>query len=251
MTVAVLIGYRYGITLWDWIQLLIVPAAIAGGRIWFNEQQREREQRIANERAQDEALQAYLDQMSDLLTTPSKDLPTLYERPGGTSGSVARARTLTVLPRLDGDRKARVLQFLYEAGLIIRPRTLLKLNMADLSRASLSNAQLMSADLSWAHLSEANLSEANLGGADLSGADLSGADLSYARLFMTDLRSADLGGADLTGAFKEGAHVPTKLVTAAELKRQTELLQGATMPDGQKYEDWLENRGRGEDRDNE
>jgi hypothetical protein len=26
----VAIGYPYGITLWDWVQLLIVPAAIAG-----------------------------------------------------------------------------------------------------------------------------------------------------------------------------------------------------------------------------
>jgi hypothetical protein len=29
LTVSVLMGYRYGITLWDWIKLLIVPAAIA------------------------------------------------------------------------------------------------------------------------------------------------------------------------------------------------------------------------------
>jgi hypothetical protein len=43
MTIAVLIGYRYGITLWDWIKLLIVPAVIAGGGLWFNRQQRERE----------------------------------------------------------------------------------------------------------------------------------------------------------------------------------------------------------------
>jgi hypothetical protein len=31
LAIAVLIGYRYGITLWDWIKLLIVPAVIAGG----------------------------------------------------------------------------------------------------------------------------------------------------------------------------------------------------------------------------
>jgi hypothetical protein len=40
LTVSVLIGYRYGITLWDWIKLLIVPAAIAGAGLWFNAQQR-------------------------------------------------------------------------------------------------------------------------------------------------------------------------------------------------------------------
>jgi hypothetical protein len=85
MTVAVIFGYRYGITLWDWIKLLIVPAVIAGGGIWFNRQQRERELeivreqreqdvKIAERRAQDEALQAYLDQMSDMLI-PNKDQP--------------------------------------------------------------------------------------------------------------------------------------------------------------------------------
>jgi hypothetical protein len=62
-----LVGQPFGITLWDWIKLLVIPVVIAGGGLWFNAQQREGEQRIANERAQDEALQAYLDQMSDLL----------------------------------------------------------------------------------------------------------------------------------------------------------------------------------------
>ena len=40
LTVAVHIGYRYDIILWDWIKLLIVPAVIAGGGLWFNAQQR-------------------------------------------------------------------------------------------------------------------------------------------------------------------------------------------------------------------
>jgi hypothetical protein len=33
-----LIGLPFGITLWDWIKLLIVPAVIAGGGLWFNSQ---------------------------------------------------------------------------------------------------------------------------------------------------------------------------------------------------------------------
>ena len=49
MAVAVLIGYRYDITVWDWLKLLVVPAVIAGGGIWFNRQQRERELEIARE----------------------------------------------------------------------------------------------------------------------------------------------------------------------------------------------------------
>ena len=74
LAVAILIGYRYGITLWDWLELLIVPAVIAGGGFWFNRQQRERELEIAEQRAQDDALHAYLDQMSGMLV-PNKDQP--------------------------------------------------------------------------------------------------------------------------------------------------------------------------------
>jgi hypothetical protein len=40
----VAIGYTDDITLWDWAKLLIIPAAIAFGGLWFNAQQRDREQ---------------------------------------------------------------------------------------------------------------------------------------------------------------------------------------------------------------
>ena len=65
--VLVAIGYAYDITLWDWAKLLIVPAAIAFAGLWFNAQQSDRERKRANEHAQGEALQAYLDQMGLLL----------------------------------------------------------------------------------------------------------------------------------------------------------------------------------------
>jgi len=217
--------------LWDWLELLIVPAVLAGGGLWFNAQQREREQRIANERAQDEALQAYLDQMSDLLI-PNEDRPSLYdEKPPESLRSVARARTLTVLPRLDGDRKARVVQFLYESGLIAKRRRL------DLSRADLRGAELSEAELSEAHLSGADLSKADLSGADLSKANLGppfttvnietnlrGANLREARLYKAILFQADLSGADLSGA--------TVLTNQLE---QAKSLEGTTMPNGHKY----------------
>jgi hypothetical protein len=134
LTVAILIGYRYGIMLWDWLDLLVVPAVIAAGGLWFNRQQRERELAIAERRTQDEALQANLNQMSDMLI-PTKEQPSLYKaRPGDSLSSVARARTLTVLPRLDGERKGQVMQFLYEAGLIAKRRPVLDLSDADLRR---------------------------------------------------------------------------------------------------------------------
>jgi hypothetical protein len=88
--VLVALGYAYGITLWDWAKLLIIPAAIAAGGFWFNSQQRDRELEIAREQreqelgiaercTQDEALQAYLDQMSDMLI-PNNDQPRCTKR---------------------------------------------------------------------------------------------------------------------------------------------------------------------------
>src|SRR5215208_5323312 len=133
-------------TLCDWLQLLIIPAVLAGGGLWFNRQQREQELQTADRRAQDEALQGYLDQMSDMLIPSSKDLPSLYKaRPGDSLSSVARARTLTVLPRLDGDRKARVVQFLHESGLIAKRQPIVAMIGADLSGADLKLAKLSAA----------------------------------------------------------------------------------------------------------
>jgi hypothetical protein len=48
-----------------------------------------------------------------------------------------------------------------------------------------------------------------------------------------------LSGADLTNA----------LVTEEQLY-QAKSLEGATMPNGQKYEEWLKSKGRGQDGEN-
>lgn len=108
------------------------------------EAQRERELEIENQRAQDAALQAYIGSMERLLI--EENLPATPE--DSKIRVVARSRTLTVLPRLDGSRKASVLQFLYEAGLISGETTVVKLANANLSEAYLSGAYLIGAYLS-------------------------------------------------------------------------------------------------------
>jgi uncharacterized protein YjbI with pentapeptide repeats len=214
LTVAVLIGYRYDITLWDWLKLLVVPLVIAGAGIWFNRQQRERELEIAERRTQDEALQAYLDQMSAMLI-PNKDQPSLYKaRPGDSLSFVARARTLTVLSRLDDERKERVMQFLYESDLISSAQPVLDLSGADLRGVNLSRAGLIGAYLHGVNLSEANLHGVYLVGTNLLGADLREADLREAGLEAANLGVADLREADLRGAYLRGADL-----RAADLSR--------------------------------
>jgi uncharacterized protein YjbI with pentapeptide repeats len=147
-------------------------------------QRAEAERELAKQRAQDEALQAYLSQMGSLLL--EKDL----RNPDADSEArtLARARTTTVLERLDPSRTTAVMQFLGEAKLVQRvdgKGPIIGLSGADLSHADLENfdldnADLNNADLSWATLFFAFLRKANLLGANLSDADLTWANLSGA-----------------------------------------------------------------------
>jgi uncharacterized protein YjbI with pentapeptide repeats len=265
------IGNYYDKTLWNWATILLVPAVLAIGGYWFNRRQQERDQRNAEQRAQDEALQAYLDQMSQLLI--EKDLHTEENR-YVEARVTARARTLVVLRQLDDDRKDRkksVLQFLYEAQLINKERKLsplsrvfeprvlearvIRLDGAELRNASLryitlSGAALDGAILENADLRNTYLSGIDLGGSYLSGADLSGADLKGASLVNADLQrkdargleGADLTGADLTGTDLTGADLSGAIGVTAQQLGKCKSLAGATMPNGQKYEDWLKDR---------
>jgi hypothetical protein len=215
-------GFR-GKTVWDWMALLIVPLALVVIGLVFTmlqdarqqeiENQRaqqaqkieneraEAEQELADQRAQDEALQAYLDQMSGLLL--ERDLR-VADKDSEVS-SLARARTVTVLQRLDANRNQTVIRFLKEARL-----------------TGSSIGLLAEADLRGAHLEG---TDTDLKNADLSGAILRGADLSDVILIYADLSGANLNRAQ--GISNEALH------------QQAASLEGATMPNCQKYEDWL------------
>jgi uncharacterized protein YjbI with pentapeptide repeats len=237
-------GFR-GMTVRDWLQLLIVPFALVVIGFLFTMQQDARQQQIENQRAeaerelaeqraQEEALQAYLSQMSSLLL--EKDLRTSEE--DSEVRTLARAQTLTVLGRLDPSRKTAVMQFLAEAKLLQKAEgrgPIIKLSGADLSGANLYDVadNLSGADLSFADLSHAHLSGAYLLGADLSGADLSFADLSGAHLSGAHLRGAKLSRADLLGADLSAANLTGAFgVTKERLEGQASSLEGTVMPDG-------------------
>src|SRR5215217_7389991 len=225
---------------WSYLKLLIVPAAIGIGAAVLNlmqmerarkaeaaqqardrvaqEASRQRELEVERQRAQDEALHAYLDQIGQLLLDKDRPLlksATASEVPTGTDGeevrTLARARTLTVLPRLNGERKRSILQFLYESGLIIKGHAVVALRGADLTAANLSAAHLREAELRDADLSDASLSAANL-----HGADLGGADLRRAYLHATNLLRANLSAVDLSKAYLHAANLHKVDLRAAD-----------------------------------
>src|ERR671911_1606237 len=103
-----------GQTVWDWLHLLsalAIPVVLAAAGLWFTAQQDQRQQQIetdraeaerelAEQRAQDEALQAYLDQMSQLmlerkLLEVEQGVP--VHEPGDPVHTLAQARTSTAI----------------------------------------------------------------------------------------------------------------------------------------------------------
>ena len=246
--------YRTKKTLWDWQQLLIVPVVLAIGGYLLNLALKRSEQEATADNQRETALQKYIDSMSELLLHEKLRESAEHDE----VRNIARVRTLTVLPRLDQERKRSVLQFLRESGLIHKAKKIIDLSGADLHDTTLSNANLDGADLSRANLSGANLSGAdfyraileganlsgaNLSGAILNGADLNGADLSNANLDGADLSRADLSRANLSGANLRGAKLYGDVygadlgkakVTEEQLKK-AKSLKDTTMPDGSKH----------------
>jgi uncharacterized protein YjbI with pentapeptide repeats len=210
--------YQPGRTLWDWLQLLIIPVVLAVGGYVINLTISRSEQEATKQRAKTErettednqreaALQAYIDKMSELLL----ERQLRESKPEDEVRTIGRVQTLTVLRRLDAERKGNVLKFLKESSLIDCNKCIVDLRYAVLSGANLSGADLRETNLSEADLDEANLSEAYLTGSDLSRAYLIGANLTG-----VDLSCAKLTDANIT----------------QEQWEKAKSLKGATMPDG-------------------
>jgi uncharacterized protein YjbI with pentapeptide repeats len=226
-------------TLWDWMQLLIVPAVLAAGAYGItsaqtrHEQQREaqrsaQQDRIAADDRRDAALAAYLEQMSGLIAEHR-----LAHTSDPSLGGLAASLTSTVLRQLDGPRRGLVVQFLARSRLIDRDAAIVSLYRANLRGARLRDAYLTnvtlagdmtSADLRNAILTGADLSLLNLQGADLHGAVLSDADFSRSNLRDVDFSDTgyvthdgtDFSGACLTGAQFDGADLPSASFKDAE-----------------------------------
>jgi uncharacterized protein YjbI with pentapeptide repeats len=223
-------------TVWEWLTVLTISAVITGVALWFSNSQAEQQREIENLRSERAVVDSHLEHIGILLL--EEDLRTAGEN--GDVRLLARARTLAALDGVSGDRKVRLLEFLSETNLIqFGPQgepPVISLRFADLRDTHLVKRHiLINTDLDRAELDNAQLDDAKLNNAKLTRATLTGADLSG-----TDLSGADLTGADLSNA--QGV--------SCQQMQGAESLEDATMPNGQKYEDWLKSKGCREDGEN-
>jgi uncharacterized protein YjbI with pentapeptide repeats len=183
-------------TVWDWLQLLIVPAMLAAIALAYNSAQASREHRREDRSAQDATLLAYFTQEGDLMLK-RKLLP---GHPKAPAAKVARTITLATVRRLDGRRKAEVVRFLAEAKLLDATSPVVDLKDADLSRLNLVGALLTNISFAHADLRGARFDGATLTRLSFAEADLSGASFRGASLGSVEFRQAKLNGAHFDGA---------------------------------------------------
>jgi uncharacterized protein YjbI with pentapeptide repeats len=220
-------------TLWDWLELLVVPLALALAGFWFSriqkrteleiaekaresdreiaQQARKADRKATHERQDQLTLEKYLDRMKELLLDRNLGPDAKPE-----VKNLARAWTLNVLRELTAGRNRQVIQFLQESKLL-GLESVVDLQEADLSGVDLSGANLSGANLRRANLNNANLQEANLARADLSEVNLRQANLSRTLLWKADLQQADLQEANLSDAHVNEANLEDAVLGWANL----------------------------------
>ena len=137
-------------TLWDLVQLLVVPVLLVVIALSFNASQASRDRSRDEEARREATLDSYFVQMSDLML----DGHLLNSKERSPVRQVARTITLATVRRLDGRRKGEDRRFLSEAGLLDgaadyrSPRYLSSGGVVSLSGADLRGVDLASAVIS-------------------------------------------------------------------------------------------------------
>jgi uncharacterized protein YjbI with pentapeptide repeats len=206
-------------TLWDWMELLIVPLVLAVGGVLYNhaEQRRNRENLLQN--TQEAILRQYFDDMTELLI----DKGLRQSEVESEKRTIARAKTLMALRTLNGERKGLLLRFLFEAKLINSESPVIILSGADFSKA-----ELQYANLSGANLKDTNFKEAQLYCAYLNDTNMEGINLNNSVLVLTEIKKANLRDAalnqsnlssvNLEGSDLKSAHLSKSVLFNANLK---------------------------------
>lgn len=218
------IQYRRSRTLWDLLELLIVPAVLGFGvylfqRIGANrdrartELESTRDRERAEDERQEAALRGFMDRMGNLLALASSSRRRSGRRQNQFNKlqkTLIRGYVLNSVPSMIPERKKAIINFLYESDMIKSVEPEISLRDADLRSVDLTILRGKEAQFEEINLAESNLGDANFAlanmksavftDATLEQANFTGTQLHNAVLFNTDLRQANLVAAQLHNA---------------------------------------------------
>lgn len=231
-------------TAWDWLQLLIVPFVLALAAFGLNLAQSDRDRRAADDRAREDTLRTYIQQMSDLITDHGLRTKPRVQRlddPPTSAQVLARTLTLAALRQLDPVRRGLVVQFLAESDLIMvspKPTRNPEVPKVILARADLRGVVMprLRGRVDLPDERPADLPEEpppRLSGrrvAVFELADLRDADFHGLFLDGAIFNSADLRGANFTDAFINGADFSLACLSGARFINARAGTKSAVVP---------------------
>lgn len=214
-------------SLWDFIQILIVPLLLLFVAEYLNDAADQRQQRDSQNRQQHEVYTQFLTFISGLIL----DGGLTESKVNQSVKAVAKARTLDTLQEIGPDRRRSLITFLAQSRLINGMNPAIHLSDADLHEVDLSGLylwekNLVGTNLEGANLSHSTLSKAFLMGVNFRNADLRGANFWYARLTHAQLENADLRHANLINANLEDTRLSGALLEGALYSEQTQFPVG-------------------------
>jgi uncharacterized protein YjbI with pentapeptide repeats len=180
-------------TLWDWLELLIVPFVLSAGVWLLSETDKKVELQKELEKQRQEALTSFISKISEMVISNK-----LLDENNKQISLLARMQILCTFRTLDANRKAEALQAIYELKLINKS-PIIKLNGVNLNRINLELAPLVNAEIRGAYFQKANLKKANLTSSTFVGCDFSNSDFRSANLSGTDFSYAKLVNANFLG----------------------------------------------------
>lgn len=219
---------------WERLLLPVFSIVLIASILWLGVQQNQnsvalsKQQRdialsIATDQQRETTLLNYRDKIAELMVQDKL----LQAHPTDAAKLVADAYTEEALRKLDPDRKAELMRFLYRTKLISNDTHIINMTEADVHGAHMANI-----DIRDTYLVGINLSGADLHGAILSDAILTFANLANANLTNTNFQACDMHNVNLTGANLAGANLRDALGLNNDLLAHVHSLAGAIMPDG-------------------
>lgn len=222
-----------GKTLWDWMELLVIPIVLAVGAFYFNRQERRNELKIAEDRHkndlakeeerrkndiaiaeerrkvdleiadlrnQEAALQNYLDKMNELIL--EKGLMKVKRYRDEALSENDHLDEDEIEKRIPGDLKAARDMAQIRTVTILRQLNETRRNiiLQFLRDANLAGFLLVRSTLDHADLTKADFHSINLASASMAGATLVSANLSLSCLTDANLEGVNLNGAELHNA---------------------------------------------------
>jgi len=208
-------------SLWDWMELLIIPVALGIAGWALNNAEKSNSYKKESERAQNEIIDSFIKIFTQLILdknlTKDSDIQIKI---------IARTRIMFALNNIDRSRKRQILQFIYESGLIFNKPTL-NLNGANINNANLDEILLTNAEIRGAYfintsMKKTNLEESIFIGCDFTNANFTNSkvknlDLSYTNLTGVKLKNMDLTSVNFLGAIFKNTKLNNSKLTEAQI----------------------------------